>query len=403
MPEGIGEGAPQPNSEPVPEVHDSERETPSLRPFTVQTPQEFRNDFVAEIRATPPGGQIGLEVMQFERCDNTQPIFDAIQEVHERGDRDVRFHYDRIARDHIRVKSDDGGHDQAWAALGRTLYHRGNRQALREAYADREALLQQLIEQGITNEGEKHRFLSHNHVKIALANEAAWFGTMNMRELDFDMSNFMIKLTDPRWVGVIQDVFEQTEKPHDKSEKKADKVYADNDEGLPSTTEFLLDAGERGQSIIYERANQMAASLQEGDEFILIGQWPPIKRMYGHIIETLDEKTMSAGAHGTYLMSPAEKLHPHRRASLFLQKQVEKKHANNPNVALENLARETHLKILLIKHADGSREMIAGSHNLTKSTVRHGTRELSMWTKDATVIDQVEDYVTQIRGESKAV
>jgi phosphatidylserine/phosphatidylglycerophosphate/cardiolipin synthase-like enzyme len=361
------------------------------KPFTLQSPQEFRDDFVAS--ASLATEQVGLETMQFEVCEDTQPIYDTITQAKERGVEDVRFHYDRVALRHLRV-----GEDQAFVFLGRTVLHRGDKAALKQANTERVQLVNSLESQQITDPSNRKRgqnnHMSHNHVKLAIVDDTAWFGTMNFRAMDFDISNFMVKVTDPHWVDKLKEVFEQTEA----TDPQEDKVFTKYDEADREETVLLLDAGAKDKSVIYEKALQMADSLREGDEFVMISQWPPIKTVYGAFAEKLSEKT-KAGARGTYLMSPEDRLHPSRRASRMLQTQVKKMEQLDPNMKAVNLARMTHAKAFMIKRANGEQEVLFGSHNLTSWTVHNGTRELAMWSKDPMIVGQIASFLESVQSE----
>ncbi len=366
-------------------------EQPLLDAFTLQTPEQFRDDFVAAIAQATK--QVGLETMQFETGDNTNPIYDAMSQAKARGVQDVRFHYDRVGLRHLRV-----GEDQAFVLLGRVVLHHGDKTALRRANTEREQLVDTFERQQITDPSNRRRGdrarMSHNHAKLAIVDDVAWFGTMNLRAMDFDMSNFMVKVTDPFWVDTLKGIFEQTEM----SGPKKDEKYTKYDELGREETSLLLDAGVKDQSVIYEKAVQMAGSLQPGDEFIMISQWPPVKVMYGEFVKTLSEKTQS-GVRGTYLMSPEDRLHPSRRASKMLQQKVKKTESLDPNMQAINLARATHAKAFMIKRANGEREVLFGSHNLSSWTVHNGTRELAMWSRDPVVVSQIESFLESVRNE----
>lgn len=66
--------------------------------YTLQTPEEFRDDFVRLANQAGPTDMVGFETMQFEVCNATDPIFQALKDAEGRGVQDVRFHYDRVAR-----------------------------------------------------------------------------------------------------------------------------------------------------------------------------------------------------------------------------------------------------------------------------------------------------------------
>jgi len=359
--------------------------------FTLQTPEQFVADF-ANIAATATQ-QVAMQTMQFENCDATRPIFLALTAAKERGVPTVDFLYDRVALRHLHL-----GKSQSFS-LGRIAVHIGDKPALKQAFHERELLVGVLESAGITNPDNRkrgqNRHMSHDHVKLAIVDDTAWFGTMNLRASDFDMSNFMMKVTDPTCVAILKDIYRLAEG----DETEGDKAFIlQKHEGSDDTVVYL-DEGEKGRSIIYDKSVAMAQSLEPGDSFILIGQWPPVPIMYGDIAKILHQKTTS-GVHGTYLMSPEDELHPSRRASRMLQKRVKKMESiEENNMEAINLSRKTHAKAFLVVRGNGDREVLFGSHNFTRFTVRNGTRELAMWSKNPAIVDQLQQFLADVRAE----
>ncbi len=357
------------------------REKPSKPIFQLQTPREFRDDFVTQ--ATKAQDCVGFETMQYELCDETRPIFDSLLNTHAPR---VRFHSDRVAGRHIAV-----GNSRATVLKGLAVPYRGGEwRALQKASSEREALARALKDKGFGFEGEKKGHFRHNHAKLAIVDSIAWFGTMNLRKLDFELSNFMMKVEDPYWVGVLKEIFDQTERP----DEGKDQIFRNE---MSGDTELLLDAGIPKQSVIFERAHEMIRSMNADDVFVYVGQWPPLKVMMGTLLDEIHTK-VAEGVTGTFLMSPESELHPIERVSRFLQRKVDDRYSDNPRLSTENLPHGTHAKILMIKRADGSREALFGSHNLTSWTVRNGTRELSMWTKNQEITSQIEGFIGSISG-----
>ncbi len=359
--------------------------------FMLQTPGQFVADFASS--AAVATRQVAVRTMQFENCEATRPIFNALTDAKERGVPTVDFLYDRVALRHLHI-----GKSQSFA-LGRIAVHLGDKPALKQAFHERQVLVGLLESAGITDPDNRKRVqdrrMSHDHVKLAIIDDTAWFGTMNLRASDFEMSNFMMRVTDPACVAVFKEVYDRN---------RANGIKGDiafnlrGNEGAVDTVVYL-DEGEKGQSIIYDRSVEMAQSLEPGDSFILIGQWPPVPIMYGDIAKILHQKTTN-GVHGTYLISPEEDLHPSRRASRMLQKRVKKMEALEANnMEAINLPRKTHAKAFLILRKNGDREVLFGSHNLTRFTVRNGTRELAMWTEDVAIVDQVQRFLEDVRAE----
>lgn len=356
--------------------------------FTVQSPGQFRDNFSYLANLTVPGQQILLEVMQFEDTQDTRPIFNAMSQAQIRGV-NTRFHYDRVALRHIR--DEDGG--QAYSYLGFNAIRFGDKEALNDASGNRRRLIKNLEDLGITDLAYKKRGEyprgTHNHMKIAVAGDTAWFGTMNLRGVDFEMSNFMVKTDDPDTVEFLKDLFY-------KSETLA--VADDQEHVISGNSKIIVDGGSKGESPIFNKAVEMAQSLEEGDEFVMIGQWPPVRMMYGELAEVWFEK-MQEGVPGEFLLSPEEMLHPHKPLSRKLHNWVQKTEDSVPGMTATNLARPTHAKAFLIKRANGDHEVLFGSHNLTRWTVRNGTKELAMWSKDPDVVQQIEDFLDAVKAE----
>lgn len=331
---------------------------PSPLAFELQTVQEFKEDFVNAVSSATTADQIAFQTMQFEICDETQPIVDALVSAKMRGVEYVSFRYDRVAREHIR---DPEGQGQAWfrpdtlgglaiyaadgdakKRLGTTLGTslRGEPlkgetiKRLSSAFRAREDAITILEELGITDPAYKERGSykrgSHDHIKMAIVGDTAWLGTANQRAVDYEWSNFMIKVSDPEVVSALKDIYGKDQNPG----LNADEVLLEN---RPDVRLFF-DAGNKGESVIYQQALTMIASLQSGDSITMIGQWPPVNSMYGDLAKQFMSK-MSAGIEGKFLLSPEDHLHPNAFAARVFKGKMDKKVTQNPNMSAVYLAR----------------------------------------------------------------
>lgn len=364
---------------------------PTTSSYELQSPRDFRDDFVCHVENAQAGQRALLEVMQFEVTTDTLPIFEAMQLAKERGV-DTRFIYDRVALRHIRAEGDPVS--QAYAYLGRNLIRFGDKTALDEASRSRLGVVTSLERNSITSasnkkraQGNPHR--SHNHIKLAVVGNTAWFGTMNLRGIDFEMSNFMLKLEDPDAVSFLGDVFAESEQ----GVPAPDIEYQVNE-----TTQLLVDGGRKGESIIFDKAVAMAHSLEPGDRFTMISQWPPVKIMYGELSQVWQEK-MKQGVPGEFLLPPEDKLHPSKKASRYLQGGLSKTKDEIKSMSAINLTTSTHAKAFLITRASGEEEVLFGSHNLTRWTVRNGTKELAMWSRDPAIVAQIKDFLDSVKND----
>lgn len=357
--------------------------------FLLQSPADFRDDFVEA--ASRAQERVSLLTMQFEVNSDTEPMFEAMKEAEAKGV-DTRFVYDRVARKHLRHNE-----DQAWTLRGRTVFHRGDKLKLRQSNADREGMITAMEESGVTDPVYKQRFkdkaFSHNHIKLAIVDQAAWFGTMNLRGLDFKWSNFMMKVTDTRWVEALKHVFDDSG-----SRTVTDDMEIFDDAENPKNA-LLVDGGKKQSSVIYEKACDMVDSLEDGDEIIYIGQWPPVKMAFGKLANKIYENLATKDIKAKFLISPEDQLHPTKWGSRKLQKAMDRKVRKHLNLHVKNLARPTHAKAILINRADGSSEVLFGSHNFTRFTVKNGTKELSMWSQDLEVVDQLSKFLSETEAE----
>lgn len=369
----------------------------------MQSLQEFTDEFVAAVQAAGPDDQVGIENMLWEVTDETRPIFESFLQAKSRGVKDARLHMGRIGEKQIRTYEDGEVSAEALVLLGRVATMGEAKTALQEAVIRRKDMFRLMDLAGITDPSHRKRghypILSHNHVKTAFVGDVAWIMTNNFRGLDYQISNFALKVTDPEAVKFIKEKFHRTEVPEI---DQNDTLVLDRDESGHEKTTLLFDGGKRGSSVSMERALQLADSLEPGDEFIFISQWPPVGKVlglpfFGVMDKALREK-MAEGVKGKYLVNPAEKLTvAGSRVNLRLKKQLDSREAEEPNLDIVHLPVGTHAKAFFIKRANGDSEVICGTHDFAEWTVKIGTRELSLWSKDPEITSQLEKFIKDIQ------
>ena len=353
--------------------------------FELQNPQEFRDSFVAE--AAMATRRVKGIVLQLESGSDTDPIYDAMVAAQERGIEDVELVYDPASVAHVSRGDSEGN-----IRKDKVLRYKGDKSVVEQAHADRQAMIKRLQGLGIIaapEPGEKVSRQNHNHIKLFIVDDVAWIGSMNLRESDFAMSNAMIKITDPELVKQLARIYDIS----------TQEKIAPNETIRVGESELLFDGGNPKDSVIYEKAVEMIDSLQEGDEAVLIGQYAPVKMMYGQLLDKMRTK-MDQGAKVKFLMPPTEALHPVGGAARLLQRGIDKREAQTPNMETTTLARKTHLKAMMVIRANGEREVLFGSHNLTSWTVRIGNKELSIWSKDIEIVDSIANLLDQVEHEA---
>jgi hypothetical protein len=377
-----------------------------LEPPAVQLQllQPFTDEFVARVQAAGPDDQVGAENMLWEVTDETIPIYDSSLEAKERGVKDVRIHMERITEQQIRTYEGDDVAAEAVIFLGQIAALGKARASLKEAAALRSERFKEMDRAGITDPTHRktrrhYPILSYNHVKTAFVGDVAWLMTNNFRGLDYRISNFALKFTDPKAVEFIKDKFEKTEVPEI---DENDTLVLEHDEEGHEKTTLLFDGGKRGSSVSMERALQLVDSLQPDDEFIFVSQWPPIEKVlgvpvFGAMDAALREK-MAAGVKGKYLVNPEEKLTvAPAMVNRRIKKQLDRREAEEPNLDIVHLPIGTHAKALFVKRANGDTEVICGTHDFAEWTVKNGTREMSLWSKDPEITSQLEKFIEDIQ------
>ena len=371
--------------------------------FQLQSLAEFTDDFVAAVQAAGTDDQVGIENMLWEVTDETTPIFDSLQEAKARGVKDVRLHMGRIGENQIRTYENGEIAAEALIVLGRIAATGEAKAALKEAAALRSDRFSAMDRAGITDPSHRERghypILSHNHVKTAFVGDVAWIMTNNFRGLDYQISNFALKVTDPEAVKFIKEKFHRTEVPEPDAN---DRLVIERDEEGDEKTTLLFDGGARGSSVSMERALELADSLQPGDEFTFVSQWPPVGKVLGFpffgVMDTALREKMAAGVKGTYLVNPAEKLTPaSAKVNARIKKKLDSREEEEPNLDIVHLPIGTHAKAFFVKRANGDTEVICGTHDFAEWTVKIGTRELSLWSKDPEITSQLEQFINDIQ------
>ncbi len=353
--------------------------------YELQNPQEFCDSFIGE--AAQANQRVKGIVLQLESGPDTDPIYESMIAAQKRGVEDVELVYDPASIAHVSRGDNEGN-----IRKDKVLRYKGDKSVVEQAHADRQAMIKKLQSLGIIatpEPGEKVSRQNHNHIKLFIVDDVAWIGSMNLRESDFIMSNAMIKITDPELVEELARIYDIS------TQEKA----APNETVRVGESELLFDGGNPKDSVIYDKAVEMIDSLQEGDEAVLIGQYAPVKMMYGQLLDKMRSK-MDEGAKTKFLTPPTEALHPVGGAARYLQKSIDKREAQTPNMETTTLARKTHLKAMMVTRANGEREVLFGSHNLTSWTVRIGNKELSIWSKDPEVVDSVANLLDQVEHET---
>jgi phosphatidylserine/phosphatidylglycerophosphate/cardiolipin synthase-like enzyme len=224
-------------------------------------------------------------------------------------------------------------------------------------------------------------FVGRNHIKLAVVDDVAWLGGLSYRDADLLKEDFMMRITDPRIVCALEEIFHTT----DYTSITDDKTY---DFGH---TKLVRDCGRRGQSTIFDRGlhNVMNAS----ESVRLISQYSPNGKMAAalalkatvgiDVLSITSSRDSISEWFGAYV----------DRASAVISS------ARGRSIPSAYSKTRIHAKALLVDADNPDRvEGMVGSHNLTRAGVRLGTQEVALFSQDPEFIKNLRAYCANLEG-----
>lgn len=218
-------------------------------------------------------------------------------------------------------------------------------------------------------------FAGVTHVKWTIVDDTVYcFGGVNVYGRGARNLDYMLKIRDNR----LADLLESEHKKIVKTDREpAD--YSGFYKQLGYGT-LLIDSGERHESMIYERAVELALRAKS---IVLVSQYCPT----GRLAKILRHKK------ATVYYNQPENTHRWTNIMLRFSRFISRLRSRYTGT------KYLHSKFIIFTMEDGSKVALAGSHNFSYSGVQFGTREVDLETKDKKVIAQLEDfyknYITQ--------
>lgn len=222
--------------------------------------------------------------------------------------------------------------------------------------------------------GGNHRinpFAGVTHVKWTIADDTVYcFGGVNLYGKGARNVDYMFKTQDKKLADLLasehQKIITTDRDPMDYS-----GFYKQLDHG-----KLLIDSGDRGESMIYERAVELA---EQSKSILLVSQYCPT----GRLAKFLRRKKATI-----YYNQPKN---THRWTKLMLR-------FSRLTTGLKSRYKKPtylHGKFIIFTMHDGSKVALTGSHNFSYSGVRFGTREVELETRDRKIISQLEDFYSK--------
>lgn len=222
--------------------------------------------------------------------------------------------------------------------------------------------------------GGNHRinpFAGVTHVKWTIVDDTVYcFGGVNMYGKGARNIDYMFKLSDKALADLLANEHEKIITT-DREPADYSGFYKQLDHG-----KLLIDSGGRGESMIYERAVELA---EQSQSILFISQYCPT----GRLAKVLRRKKATI-----YYNQPKN---THRWTNLMLR-------FSRLTTGLKSKYKKPtylHGKFIIFTMHDGSKVALTGSHNFSYSGVRFGTREVELETRDKKIISQLEKYFFQ--------
>lgn len=340
----------------------------SVKQFTILPPLSF----IADVRKEAAKAQkrIYLQAMEVE----PGPIANHLLEVLETGAEkklDTKLHVDNYS-----LMVTDGVFNYV------PIFSQQKRAERRERLKKRIGYFDQLQAQGVqitfTNhpgiQSKLFPVFGRNHMKIAVVDDVAYIGGINYHDANFRSNDCMIKLTDPRLVNPVVDIFTAVEKGILTEDKKIP---------CTETSTLLVDSGKVGKSLILNQAVQLINEAEESVTLItpiipdtrLLRALSKSKKRNVHIqvIVPAVQRMM-----GVYLF-----LDTFNQFSLSLQFK---------HIPILYKKLDIHAKMITIDN----KKVLLGSHNLTNRGVMMGTEELAIISTDDYFVSQAKAFINHV-------
>lgn len=212
-------------------------------------------------------------------------------------------------------------------------------------------------------------FAGRHHTKAVIVDDHAYIGGgVNLTGGSFKTCDFMVQFHD---TALSETLFEAL--PRAAVNRKCDHVLYSND-----NMDVLLDAGNRGQSLIYKRMCQLA---QQATKVWYVSKLAPD----GKLVRILQQTDTQYWYNSLFSAGLFDKL------AIYID-QIK---ARVPNHYSGKML--LHAKFCVFELADGHYEAISGSHNFNSRGVAFGTQELAVHTKDQALCEQLIAFAQALR------
>ncbi len=336
----------------------------SFPQLVLQTPQEFLADFLATAKKAKK--RVWLQSMNYDPSPETQAIEEVICE-RARAGVDVRMNIDWVSERFFQHSFDSFPDLNPLPNSKRKVFNQRRQASLNRI---RQAGGQVVITNRPSALKSFFPIAGRNHIKMYIVDDLVWMGGVNLVRDGFSIVDGMVKTDHVKFMEALTTQFFQV------NELRPIEHYAVE---IHENLELIVDNGQVGKSLIYDKANQAIESAQK--EIQLYSQIMPT----GKLMDNLLQKSKQ-GVPVTFITSNEDDDVFSTFPQIAFYKAFRLKIRKNPHFKLQHLHKKLHLKLLIIDH----KEFFFGSHNLSQVGVQLGTEEIMIHGTDEKMVKQFE-------------
>ncbi len=210
----------------------------------------------------------------------------------------------------------------------------------------------------------RNPFKGRCHIKITVVDDVAYtFGGVNFAAPHFDHTDYMFRIAQKTLADKLEAIVHNTVKTRENIEWPIDTANT-----------LLFDGGQPKQSVIYDRACELAASAKH---IYYISQMAPSGRLARLLQQTESDCYFNRPSVGSPVLT----------ASLLIDQM---------RGTVKNLykhQRYIHAKFILFELKDGSKALVSGSNNFSWRGVAYGTQEIALMSTDDGLWQQLHVFM----------
>lgn len=211
-------------------------------------------------------------------------------------------------------------------------------------------------------------FTGRTHIKWCVIDDTIYsFGGVNLYDQGIRDADYMFKVVDKELADTLDQEYERLVRADTNSfsykSRSIDSRYG----------KVLIDGGLPFDSIIYRRACSLA---RDAESVLYVSQYGPTGKLNRLLKKTNSKLYFNSGEYAPGINKFAIGLI----------------HFLTRNKTLYKKKRYLHAKFMLFTMKDGRKIALTGSHNFVHGGVLLGTREVTLETENAAIIQQLEDF-----------